>query len=160
LYVRLLGTVEQQELIARPGTMTPQELKKALISAGFEVYRTNGEEIILADRVRDNLILDSGVRVKASTPLQIRLIMGIRRAHYPTDDEQTLFNRIRQLATPLLDEGFAEADTHVAPVADPADSSVTLDTFYEVIYMKEVAKVDDTSLRLALQVATMAQSRH
>ena len=140
--------------------VTPQELKKALISAGFEVYRTNGEEIILADRVRDNLILDSGVRVRASSPLQIRLIMGMRRAQYPTDDEPTLFNRIRQLAKPLLNEGFAEVDTRVSPVNDTADSNVTLDIFYEVVFSKEIPQVDDASLRLALQVAKTAESRH
>lgn len=140
--------------------LTPQDLKKSLISAGFEVYRTKGEEIILADRVRDNLILDSGVRVRAGSPLQVRLIMGVRRAQYPTDDEPTLFNRIRQLAKPLLDEGFAEVDTRVSPVSDPADANVTLDTFYEVVFTKDIPQVDDASLRLALQVAKTAESRH
>lgn len=142
--------------------MTPQELKRALVSAGFEVYRTSGEEVILADRARENLILDSGVRVRAASPLQIRLIMGIRRAQYPSDDEETLFDRVRQLAAPLLSEGFAEIETAVAPVPDPAEAGRTLDTFYEVIFAKEATAFEGAvpSLRLALQIAKTAESRH
>ncbi|HWL88878.1 MAG TPA: hypothetical protein VNO21_23905 [Polyangiaceae bacterium] len=140
--------------------MTPQELKKALIVAGFEVYRTNGDEIVLADRVRDNLILDSGVRVRASSPLEIRLIMGLRRAQYPSDDEAELFNRVRQVAAPLLSDGFLEVTTRQAPVADPADANRTLDTFYEVIFSKKILSLEDGALRLALRVAKMAESRH
>jgi len=140
--------------------LTPQELKKALILAGFEVYRTNGDEIVLADRVRDNLILDSGVRVRASTPFEVRLIMGLRRAQYLADDEPTLFGRVRQLAAPLLSEGFAEVTTRMSPVTDPADSTRTLDTFYEVVFSKKIPTLDEASLRLALRVAKMAESRH
>jgi len=140
--------------------LTPQELKKALIHAGFEVYRTNGDEVILADRVRDNLILDSGVRVRASSPLEIRLIMGLRRAQYPVDDEPTLFNRVRQVAAPLISDGFVEVTTSVAPVTDPADASRTLDTFYEVVFAKKIPALDEAPLRLALKVAKMAESRH
>lgn len=46
--------------------MNPTDLKKALRSEGFVIYRTLGEHIALAERVRENLILDSGVRVRAT----------------------------------------------------------------------------------------------
>ena len=142
--------------------LTPQELKKALISAGFEVYRTSGEEVILADRARENLILDSGVRIRASEPIQIRLVMGIRRAQFPADDEQALFDRVRELAEPLLSDGFAEISTGVAPVIDPADQERTLDTFYEVVFAKSQEGFDASlpSVKLALQIAKTAESRH
>lgn len=39
----------------------PVELKRALVREGFEIYRTAGHFVLLADRVRDNLIMDSGV---------------------------------------------------------------------------------------------------
>lgn len=142
--------------------LTPQELKKALISAGFEVYRTTGEDVILADRARENLILDSGVRIRASDPIEVRLVMGIRRAAFPSDDEGALFDRVRQLAAPLISEGFAEVSTGVAPVKDPADNERTLDTFYEVVFAKSADGFDGAlpTLKLALQVAKTAESRH
>jgi hypothetical protein len=142
--------------------LTPQELKKALITAGFEVYRTAGEEVILADRARENLILDSGVRIRATEPIQIRLVMGIRQAAFPSDDEPALFERVRQLAAPLLSEGFSEVATGVAPVTDPADEQRTLDTFYEVVFAKDEAALEGAlpTLKLALQIAKTAESRH
>ena len=45
--------------------MNPRELKKALVSSGFEVFRTMPDHVVLAERPRENLILDSGVRVRA-----------------------------------------------------------------------------------------------
>ena len=143
-------------------SLTPQELKKALISAGFEVYRTVGEEVILADRARENLILASGVRMRASDPIEVRLVMGIRRAQFPGEDETSLFDRVRKLAEPLIAEGFSEVGTGVAPVTDPADQERTLDTFYEVVFAKSETAFDGAipSLRLALTVAKTAESRH
>lgn len=142
--------------------LTPQELKKALIAAGFEVYRTIGEEVILADRARENLILDSGVRVRASEPIQVRLVMGVRHAQFPGDDEQGLFDRVRELAAPLLADGFNEQSTRVAPVEDPSERGTTLDTFYEVVFVKEESSFDVAlpTLKLALTIAKTAESRH
>ena len=34
--------------------VTPADIKKALVAAGFELYRTRGNEVQIADRVRDN----------------------------------------------------------------------------------------------------------
>jgi hypothetical protein len=62
---------------------TPQQLKKALVGAGFQVFRTLGDEIVLAERVRENLIMDSGVRLKASEPLQVKVIFRAQRGHFP-----------------------------------------------------------------------------
>ena len=53
--------------------------KKVLIDAGFEVFRTRGEEIVIAERPRENLIMDSGVRLRlgdASDPaLEVRVVL-------------------------------------------------------------------------------------
>lgn len=142
--------------------LTPQEIKKALISAGFEVYRTSGEDVILADRARENLILDSGVRLRASDPIQVRLVMGVRQAQFPSDDEAALFDRVRQLAAPLLSQGFSEVSTGVAPVVDPADQDRTLDTFYEVVFAKVEPAFEGAlpTLKLALSIAKTAETRH
>lgn len=124
---------------------TPQQLKKALVASGFEVFRTLAEEVVLAERVRENLILDSGVRVGplASGKVRVRLVLRAQRADFPSDDETALFERVRKLAEPALQNGFAEESTNVNAVKDPADPSKVLDTFYELFLAHEVASVED-----------------
>lgn len=126
-------------------TSTPQQLKKALVASGFEVFRTLADEVVLAERVRENLILDSGVRVAplASGTYQVRLVLRAQKADFPNDDEATLFARVRALAEPAIAQGFAEVSTAVTAVKDPADATRTLDTFYEVSLTHDVASVED-----------------
>ena len=143
---------------------TPQQLKKALVASGFEVFRTLSEEIVLAERVRENLILDSGVRVGpvADGRLRVRLVLRAQRADFPSDDESVMFDRVRKLAAPALENGFSEEKTNVNAVMDPADPSKTLDTFYELFLAHDVASVDDAVpvLRFALSLEkAVAQGR-
>lgn len=125
--------------------MTPQQLKKALIQAGLEVYRTLGDEIVLADRPRENLILDSGVRVR--TPLngtfRLRLVLRAEQSAFTGEGEDQLFERARGLSTGAVERGFSELGTQVTPMRDPADHERTLDTFYEVIYTREAATIEE-----------------
>ena len=124
---------------------TPQQLKKALVASGFEVFRTLSEEVVLAERVRENLILDSGVRVGpvANGNVRVRLVLRAQRADFPGDDEKAMFERVRKLAEPAVQKGFAEDSTNVNAVKDPADPSKTLDTFYEICLSHEVPTVED-----------------
>lgn len=125
--------------------LTPQQIKKALIAGGFEVFRTLSEEVVLAERVRENLILDSGVRLGAlhDGRLRVRLVLRAQRADFPGDDADALFERVRELAAPAFADGFAEASTNVNAVTDPSDASRVLDTFYELSLSREVATVED-----------------
>lgn len=122
-----------------------QQLKKALQASGFEVFRTLADEIVLAERVRENLILDSGVRAGPleQGKVRVRVIMRAQKADFPSDDESSLFERVRKLAEVAVTEGFAENGTHVNTVTDPADPTRTLDTFYEIALSREVASVED-----------------
>jgi hypothetical protein len=130
---------------ALPTSPTPAQLKKALIASGFEVFRTLPEEVVLAERVRENLILDSGVRVGplANGRVRVRLVLRGQRSDFPSDEESALFERVRKLAEPAVANGFAEVSTNVNAVKDPADPERTLDTFYEVSLVHEVATLDD-----------------
>ena len=128
-----------------PSALTPPQLKKALIASGFEVFRTLPEEVVLAERVRENLILDSGVRVGplGNGGVRVRLVLRAQRADFPSDEESSLFDRVRKLAAPALADGFEEVSTNVNAVKDPADPDRTLDTFYEVFLAREVATLED-----------------
>ena len=135
---------------------TPQQLKKALVASGFEVFRTLPTEVVLAERVRENLILDSGVRIAPldGGGLQVRLVLRAQKADFPNDDESALFDRVRKLAEPAVAKGFAETSTGVRAVSDPGDASRTIDTFYEVFLSQDVASVEDAVpvLKLALSL--------
>lgn len=135
---------------------TPQQLKKALLASGFEVFRTLPTEVVLAERVRENLILDSGVRIAPleGGKLQVRLVLRAQKADFPNDDESALFERVRKLAEPAVAKGFAEQSTGVRAVSDPGDATRTIDTFYEVFLSQDVASVEDAVpvLKLALSL--------
>jgi hypothetical protein len=126
------------------------ELKKSLMIAGFEVYRTIGDRVLLADRVRDNLIMDAGVAVVSGEALAVRIVLKAQAADFPDESEQQLFDRARSL-TRAGCEGYEEVETAVIPIRDPGDKSRTLDTWYEVTYQKPVA--DESELLAELHRA-------
>jgi hypothetical protein len=122
---------------------TVQELKKALTRAGFEVYRTRGEEVHLAERPRENLIMDSGVVVAASEPLRIRFVVRAQKADFQGEDEAALLGRARSLGSAAAERGFVEHVTRTRSVLDPGDASHVLDTWYEVGFEKTADTLED-----------------
>jgi hypothetical protein len=132
--------------LTREPTLTPQQIKKALVAAGFEVFRTLGDDIVLADRVRENLIMDSGVRLSSvngkGTTMQIKVVLRCQRADFPGEEEGRMFDRVRSLAVPALAQGFHEIGCIATRVTDPSDETRTLDTFYEVTFAKQVADIE------------------
>jgi len=116
----------------------PSTLKKALLSEGFEIYRTSPNLITLADRVRDNLLMDSGVSV-VEGPLSVRVVLRAQSSNFPGEAPDGLYARARSLSAELLSHGYTEVSAQAVPVADPGDRSRTLDTWYEVTYGVDVA---------------------
>ncbi len=133
-------------------------IKKALIEAGFEVFRTRSEEVVLAERPRENLIMDSGVRLRVTETLEVRVVLRVQKADFPNDDEPRLFDRVRALAGDAVAAGFVEVGTSVTRVADPGDAERTLDTFYEITYAKPAGALTEAlaEVRFALALEKRA----
>jgi hypothetical protein len=109
---------------------------------------SRGDEIALAERPRENLIMDSGVRLRVGEPLEVRIVLRAQKADFPNEDDPHLFDRVRKLAASAISGGFAEVSTAVTRVEDPGDSARTLDTFYEITYAKHSAQLDDALVEL------------
>src|SRR5690606_29285172 len=113
-------------------TPSPRELKRTLIREGFEVYRTLEDCVVLAERVRDNLIMDSGVAVRSDGELAVRVVLRAQANDFPGERPEQLVGRARDLAQGLVRRGYSEVMSQTVPILDPGDRSRTLDTWYEV----------------------------
>ena len=119
-------------------SLTPSELKKQLIAAGLEIFRVQGSRIHLADRVRENLIMDGGVSAVVGDPLVVRLVVRAQSSHFPGESADQLFGRARGVAARSEARGYSEVGTTVVAINDPGGGPNTLDTWYEVAYEKAV----------------------
>lgn len=131
---------------------SPRELKKTLIREGFEVYRTLEDCVVLAERVRDNLIMDSGVAARAGEALAVRVILRTQGNDFPGEAPELLVGRAQELAQALTSRGYREVGTQTVPILDPGDRNKTLDTWYEVSVERPVAGLEELldELRFAL----------
>ena len=139
---------------------SPRNLKRHLLAQGFELYRTTDECVMLAERVRDNLIMDAGVCAGFKPQLSVRFVVKAQAAEFRGESAEQLFSRARALASRSAERGYAEVDSTVVPVSDPGDSSRTLDIWYEVTFERKVADLDElfTELRYALDLEKTAGS--
>jgi hypothetical protein len=119
----------------------PAEIKKALVAAGIEVYRTRGDVVHIAERVRENLLMDAGIFIQASA-FKVVFVVRAQRGDFPGDGDERLFERARRLALSALDRGYREASAEVRDVFHPSDARRRLDTFCEVQFEKVVGDID------------------
>lgn len=133
--------------------LTSAEVKRALIQAGLEIYRTRGDVVHVAERVRENLIMDSGVRVETSGPAVV-LVLRAQRSDFPNEGNDALFGRVAEHAGPAWARGFVEADRVVTSVTAPDDSGRVLDTWCELSLRKPVSDLAAAiaEVRFALSV--------
>jgi sugar phosphate isomerase/epimerase len=136
-----------------------KELRKRLAAAGFEIFRVLGNRVHLADRVRDNLILDAAVAAIAN-PLGVRIVVRAPKSAFGDAGAGELFDRARSMAKDAVSRGYLETETAVVPVPDPGGSGATLETWYEVAFEKPVggeqALFDELRFALGLEKAAGA----
>lgn len=139
---------------------TSADVKKLLVGAGFEVYRTLEDRVVVADRVRDNLILDSGVAVVIE-PLGVRFTCRAQATEFPGETADGLFGIARRLGGPAAGRGFTEVSAAASPVRDPGDKAHVLDTWYEVAFERGAVTDEELVdlLRYALALAKTASNK-
>jgi hypothetical protein len=123
-----------------------QDLKRQLIAAGLEIYRTRPDAVHLAERPRDNQILDAGISVRPAPPegsYEVRVVMRAQRADFPRDGAEALYQRVREIAADdFVGNGFVEIETREQKMLDPGDKNKTLDVWYELVFSRVLPDFD------------------
>jgi hypothetical protein len=117
------------------------ELKRLLRAAGFEIYRATTTQVLLAERVRDNLIMESGVSaltLTAEGDLAVLVTLRAQASHFPGADAAHVALHAREMASRFLDNGYRETESRTAPVSDPSDPTHALDTSFEIMLRRDV----------------------
>jgi len=135
-------------------TLTIQRIQQALASAGVEIYRTDDQELQIAERIRLH-IMDSGVRVVVRDELAVQFTARTQRSDAPSAHSDELFRRVREeIGEQAGSRGYLESNAEVVEVKDPVDDARVLDVWHEVTYRKSLQAVDDavTEVRWALDL--------
>ncbi len=127
---------------ARATIATTAETKKALVAAGLEVYRTRGALVFLADRVRENLLMDAGAFIRTGAAMGVGVVVRAQASDFPGEVEAQLFARARAVAVMALDAGYHEVSAQLHEVADPGDPARIIDTWCELTLENPVADLD------------------
>ena len=133
-----------------PSKIEAADLKKRLRAEGFEIYRTLTDRVILAERVRDNLIMDSGVA--AGTELSVQIVVRAQASHFPGATADAVLAKAQGLAEPFAARGYAKGETATSQLKDPSDPNRSLDTSFEISLSRTSDSVEAlfTELRAAL----------
>ena len=129
--------------------MDVRSLKQLLVSAGLEVYRTRGNEIHIAERVRLH-IMDSGIGIRLEET-EARVFFRARAQHSdaPHAAPEWMLNRLRETVGPIAAaKGFAETSVDAIEVRDPSNPDRVLDVWHEIAYEKVVQNLDTLSLEV------------
>lgn len=120
-----------------------QKVKQALLDAGIEVYRTKGDEIQVAERVRLH-IMDSGVRVSCGDELAVEFTARSQRSDSPSAAVDDLFGLVRRKVGEEAEQrGFAESHADTVQVTDPVDEAKVLDVWHEITYRKRAGSPEE-----------------
>lgn len=131
-----------------------KDLKKALVAAGLEVFRTRGEEVHLAERQNVSL-MEAGVRVRGGAAPAVFVVARAQRSDASTTHAEHLLDLVRSRNQALLDAGFREVDASTRDIRSVSDESHIVDTWYEVTFTRDVEGLE--GLVREAQVALAAE---
>jgi hypothetical protein len=134
------------------------DIKRALRQAGFEVYRTHEGTVHLAERPRENLIMDSGVRVHIAE-LAVSFYARSEQRDFPGECAEELLERARKLGEPAVTRGYSERRVFVTEMPDPGDPERILDLWHQVQFEKQVDSIEEAmeEVRFAISLDKTAK---
>jgi hypothetical protein len=109
-----------------------RDIKEALQAQGLEVYLSKGEAVHIAERPRENLIMDSGVRLY--TDLRVGFYARTEESRFPGEESSQLHQRIRSQLVHAEEQGFIEQRQFVTKIEAPGDATKVLDRWFEIFY--------------------------
>ena len=123
-------------------SLTLDDVKRAMVGAGLEVYRISGSEVRVAERARMHL-MDSGVIVSVGQATCVRVTVRSQRSDFPTGRADELYELVRRaVKSTAEDRGFREDAADSREITDPVDSSSILDVWHELTFAKDVDRID------------------
>ncbi|MCA9624342.1 MAG: hypothetical protein KC731_35210 [Myxococcales bacterium] len=137
--------------------LSSSDIKRALRDGGFEIYQTKGDVVHLAERVRENLIMDAGVRVSARE-LTVSFYARAEQSSFPGESPDELLSRAAALGEPAEARGYRRVRSFTTDVPDPSRNDHTLDRWFQVQFDKSLASVDELldEVRFAIEQDKLA----
>lgn len=122
--------------------LTLDRLKQAVLDAGLEIYRINGAEIRIAERIRMHL-MDSGVALSVEPHALVMVTVRSQRSDFPAEPEDLLFEKVRAaVAADAQARGFRELTANTRDITDPVDDTHVLDVWHELTFAKDAQSLD------------------
>ena len=119
-----------------------KDLKKALIAAGLEVFRTRGEEIHIAERQNVSL-MEAGVRVRGGASPAVFVVARAQRSDAQSAHAEQLFDLVRARCAALIASGFREVSAETREIRSVSDATHLVDTWFEVTFSRDAAGLDE-----------------
>ena len=119
-----------------------KELKRRLVAAGLEVFRTRGDEVHLAERQNVQL-MDAGIRVRGGGAPAVTVVMRAQRNDAPALTADAMFDAVRSRASHLRDAGYAEVSSAPREIRSVSDPEHLLDVWFEVTWQRSIGAYDE-----------------
>lgn len=124
-------------------TLNIEELRNVLLAAGFEIYRTTADELLLAERIRYHM-MDSGVSLRLGADLRISFKARSQQSDFPDLEPEQLFEKVATaVGGDATARGYEEVLREVVDVRDPVDESRVLDIWHELRFEKAIESLED-----------------